>query len=315
MERDAKQSKEIDAIHLVSVVIVSWNRMEDIRRCLESIQRSTYPSIEVIVVDNNSTDGTVEMLESDFPQVRVIANAENRGACAARNQGFAAAKGDYIVILDDDSEIGTDCLPQVVERFDQKKDIGVLTFKIVRTHDGGVSTQGMKGEVCAFWGCGAAFRRGVVQQAGGFREELFVFCEEYDLSVRLLNHGFKILYCPDIVSVQHVTTDSDRHTNRRAMLWTRNYLWVYSIYFPWVKSIVFCIRAMAAVLNASIKQRTLPGFIRGLWHGVWGLPRVLRNRQRIRRVTSDFLWNPDTLPDQYNKPLYRKLLRKLRSLW
>ena len=300
---------------LVSVIVVSWNRKEDLRCCLESVKRSPYPHIEIIVVDNGSSDKTVDMLKTDYPQVRIIANNENRGACAARNQGFAAAKGDYIVILDDDSEIEPDCFDLVVEQFSVRDDVGVLAFKIVNMPDRRVSTEGMKGEVAAFWGGGAAFRKGVVQQAGGFREELFVFCEEYDLSVRILDFGHKILYCPDIVSVQHVTADADRHTNNRAMLWTRNYLWVYSNYFPWVKSIVFCIRAMAAVLNSSIKQRTLPGFIRGLWHGVWGLSRVLKNRQRIRRITSDFLWNPDTLPDQYNKPLYRKLLRKLRLLW
>ncbi len=89
----------------VSIVIPTWNRKNDLGKCLTSINKLNYPSIEVIVVDNGSSDGTREMLQNEYPDIKVISNENNLGAPYARNQGILVSSGDYIWFLDNDTEI------------------------------------------------------------------------------------------------------------------------------------------------------------------------------------------------------------------
>jgi len=84
-------------------VVVNWNRKELLRACLASLERQTGVEFETIVVDNGSTDGSAEMAEREFGRC-VIRNAENRGFCAANNQGIAAARGEFIALLNNDAE-------------------------------------------------------------------------------------------------------------------------------------------------------------------------------------------------------------------
>src|SRR6516165_7897845 len=90
----------------VSVIIVNWNTCDLLRQCLLSVFTPT-PSIdfEVIVVDNGSTDGSVEMVRREFGQVKILANEENRGFAAANNQAIAIANGRYILLLNSDTII------------------------------------------------------------------------------------------------------------------------------------------------------------------------------------------------------------------
>src|SRR5580692_7284202 len=94
----------------VSVVVVSYNRREQVRGLLESVYRGDLVPDEVIVVDNASRDGTVEMLARDFPRVRVIANRENFMGSHAVNQGIAAATGEFVYATADDNVIDPKCL-------------------------------------------------------------------------------------------------------------------------------------------------------------------------------------------------------------
>jgi GT2 family glycosyltransferase len=87
----------------LSIVIVSWNVADDLQKCLASIYKYIYLDFEVIVVDNNSTDNTVEMLKKDYPDVRVILNKKNMGFAAANNDAINIAKGKYLLILNPDT--------------------------------------------------------------------------------------------------------------------------------------------------------------------------------------------------------------------
>ena len=107
----------------LSVVIVSWNVCSLLRRCLHSILNPRSPTcnlqspisnLEVIIVDNASTDGSVEMVRAEFPSVHLIANADNRGFPAANNQGLAVAQGRHIFLLNSDTEVVGDALTTMV---------------------------------------------------------------------------------------------------------------------------------------------------------------------------------------------------------
>lgn len=116
----------------ISVIIVSWNVKSLLEKCLESIFRHASPSspqpspragegvlFEVTVVDNASTDGTIEMVREKFPQVRFIANAKNKGFASANNQGIKIASGKYILLLNPDTELTENSLKKVFDKMEQ----------------------------------------------------------------------------------------------------------------------------------------------------------------------------------------------------
>lgn len=94
----------------LSILVVSWNDWPKLRLCLTSIMRSALPRAEIIVVDNNSTDGTAERVQAEFPSVRLIRNAQNIGHTRAVNQSFSLATGEYILLLDSDTELRPNCI-------------------------------------------------------------------------------------------------------------------------------------------------------------------------------------------------------------
>ncbi len=116
----------------ISIIIVSWNVRDLLKKCLESVLLySQGVDYEIIVVDNASTDGTVEMMRQDFPQVRLIANQENKGFAAANNQGIKEAKGEYILLLNPDTEFIENSLEKIVAKMQSDEKIGVLGCKLL----------------------------------------------------------------------------------------------------------------------------------------------------------------------------------------
>ena len=110
----------------ISIIIVSWNVSDLLDACLRSIEKWIGKiSLEVIVVDNNSTDGTVEMLQRDHPIVKVIANSTNRGFAAANNQGIIESRGEYVLLLNPDTELRSTVLETMLAFFQAHPPAGV----------------------------------------------------------------------------------------------------------------------------------------------------------------------------------------------
>jgi GT2 family glycosyltransferase len=108
---------------LISIILVNWNGANDLPRCLDSIFRQTYRSIEVIVVDNGSTDDSLDLLRK-YPDLILLRNETNRGFSMANNQAIARAGGDWIFLLNVDAWMAPDCLHRLMERVLQEEPIG-----------------------------------------------------------------------------------------------------------------------------------------------------------------------------------------------
>ena len=116
----------------VSVVIVSWNTRDILRGCLSSIYEETKNvSIEVFVVDNNSNDGSSDMVRAEFPRVKLIENERNRGFAAASNQGMQLASGRYTLLLNPDTIILEDAISRCVQYADHHPDVGVVGCQVL----------------------------------------------------------------------------------------------------------------------------------------------------------------------------------------
>ena len=246
----------------ISVAVINWNRRDYLRACLESLTRQRHADFEVIVVDNGSRDGSLEMLRAEFasrPDFRliVIANTVNHGFCAANNQAFAAACGSFVALLNNDAEAGPDFLAALRGAFDQAPDIGMAAAKVLVYEDprridkvghliypdgqnrgrgtGQIDQGQFDRQKEALWpdGCAALYRRAMLDEVGGFDEEFFAYADDAELGLRARIAGWTCLYAPGAVVRHHRGATLGLNSAKRLMLIERNRVLLVVKLFPW----------------------------------------------------------------------------------
>ncbi len=216
----------------ITFLIAAYNRRDVLLGTLGQLGRCGLPaeSFETIVVDNASTDGTARAVATAFPDVILIRESVNRGACA-KNAGLPIARGRYVVFLDDDSYPLPGSIARMIRYFESDPSLGAAVFD-VQLPDGSRECSAYPN---VFIGCGTGFRRRALAQVGGLPEDFFMQAEEYDLSLRLLAGGWKVHRFDDL-HVLHLKTPTARKSTRTTRLDVRNNLTLIGRYFPdrWV---------------------------------------------------------------------------------
>ena len=246
---------------MVSVVVINWNRCALLRACLESLAGQTHGDFEVIVVDNGSGDGSralVDQMARDYPvPLRLIANPENRGFCAANNQGFAASESEFVALLNNDAEAAPEWLSSLEQVIRTSGEVGMVASKILVWEDprridkvghliypdgqnrGRGSGQLDEGQFdCveeALWpdGCAAMYRRAMLDEVGVFDEDFFAYADDADLGLRARLAGWKCLYAPGAVVRHHRGATLGLDSARRLILIERNRVLLVVKLFPW----------------------------------------------------------------------------------
>ncbi len=282
---------------LVSYVIVTHNRAAELREALESVARQSFAPSEIVVVDNGSTDATLEVVSafalsrSDVVYRRLDRNV---GPSVGRNLAFESAKGQILINLDDDSTlIGDDAPRLIVERFSRDPSIGVLAFKVIApsgdmrpkefpTFDRSLDPD-QEFDTTYFCGAGAALRRDVFEEVGGYLPQFFIGLEELELSLRILDAGYRIVYFPQVVVIHKKTTLArlpmaefvTRELQNRFEMNVRHLPWHY------VAS-----QQIIRVGHAFILLRGNPlPLVRNAWWCIRNLPRLTKVRRRLRPET------------------------------
>jgi len=221
----------------VSFIISTFNRREALLQTLGVLAGpagGSNPS-EIIVIDNASRDGTADAAARQFPGVRMLRQAVNRGPCA-KNLGLPLARGEFIVFLDDDSFPESGSIDRMVRHFADHPRLGAAAFDVRLT--GG--TQEASAYPDVFVGCGVGLRADALAEVGGLPEDFFMQAEEYDLSLRLLDAGWEIRRFEDLC-VRHLKSPQARMPARTMRLDVRNNLTLIGRYFPdgWVRPFAF----------------------------------------------------------------------------
>lgn len=203
----------------VTVIILNTNELQHLKTCLPSVLSQTYPNYEVLVVDNASTDGSIDFIKKYSPGVKVIQNKENLGYAAGNNVGFEHATGKYIAVLNPDTEVDKNWLSELIKPLEQNPKIGLTTSKILIYNSRGIvnacgniahftgldfcrglgesSTNYSKPEfVGAISGCAFLIRRELLHQMGGFDPDFFIYLEDVDMSWRARLAGYSIFFVP-----------------------------------------------------------------------------------------------------------------------
>jgi len=299
---------------VASVVLVTWNSAQHLPRCLDAIAQQSWPDVELIVVDNASTDGSADRA--------TIRNDTNRGFAAAVNQGLAVARGELVLLCNPDAFLEPDYLSRIIEALDQAgESFGMATGKLLSANDSNVidskgirmtrtgrhfdieqgkpnnSTTQQPSEVFGVSGAAAIYRmsflRDVAIDGEAFDEDFFTYREDADIAWRGRLFGWRALYVPGAVAhhVRTVTPEKRRQLSpvvnmhgvkNRFLLRLKNeglYLALRNAPFELTRDVI----AIAATLT--IERTSLPAFS-WLWRN---RKRVLAKRRAIqsRRRVSD----------------------------
>jgi GT2 family glycosyltransferase len=278
----------------VSIAILNYQRREALRRALQAAQSQEYP-VEILAVDNASTDGSAEMVRDEFPGVRLVQLPENIAA-AARNAGVAAARGDIVLTLDNDVLLATPHdVTTALRVFARHPRAAVVNFMIF----------GPDGRLCRRDWChprdadawsesefltdyvlegASACRRDAFLAAGGYWPPLFIGHEGWDLGFRLLDAGHELVYTPEI-RVHHMVDTSVRPSSRIYYTFVRNAVWVALRNLPVSAATGAIARDLALMGFASARAGQLAAYRRGLVDAVRGAPAALATRRPLAHAT------------------------------
>ncbi|MHB1049607.1 MAG: glycosyltransferase family 2 protein [Bacteroidota bacterium] len=246
---------------LVTVNILSFNRKDDLRVTLTKVYEQDYKNIEVIVVDNASSDGTVEMVKSEFPSVLLIEMKKNVGI-AGWNEGFKASSGQYILVLDDNAFPANNAIHLGIQeiRSSAFQPVGCIALNIIdpRTKDPWISrwqssTQDKTITYPVFVGCAVLFDMTRINKHSIMPIHYFLYQHELPVSAEIHRLGLRIVFNPKIMAY-HTFTDSIEPNTFRDRLVLQNNLYFILEEIPYWISILYALQVIIFYLLRSMRR-------------------------------------------------------------
>lgn len=305
---------------LFSIIIPNWNGKHFLDDCLNSLRTQTYQQIEVIIVDNASTDDSQTYIKEHYPEVILIELSENQGFTGACNIGMEAATGNIISLLNNDTEVDPNWVTEIVSAFDRHEDVGMIASKMLlfekRDHihttgdffttDGRAGNRGVweidtgqyDTEDYVFSACGgsSAYRKSMLDKIGLLDNDYFFLLEDVDLAWRAQLAGYRVLYVPTAIVYHHLSATGGGAT--ASFHDGRNSIWIVVKNLPhslWGKyGWQITKRQFSIVWEASRAWRgkAARARLRGVATGIRTLPSALRKRRHIqsmKTVSDDYI--------------------------
>jgi GT2 family glycosyltransferase len=278
---------------LVTVNILSYNRKDELRNTLTKVYEQDYKNIEVIVVDNASTDGSPEMVEREFPEVKLIRLKENIGI-AGWNKGFEEAKGEYVLVLDDDSYPHNKSIINGLEIFKKDLKIGIVAFNILNSTFNFYETLNWHQKPFAFVGCGALFSAKYLRDVGNFDENIFIYLNELELTARFLDKGYEIFFCNEC-HIVHAQSFNSRGNAKNPFaskyryehfFWSMTYFLLTKFSFPYV--IFIYLKWLLNRFLIAVKNVWIFLFFKQVFITSKKFPVIIHNRKPLRKGVQKF---------------------------
>ncbi len=241
---------------LVSAIVVNHDGAHLLEACLDSLFAQTWPRLEVLVVDNGSSDGSVDLVESRYgDRVRLVRLEENRGFAGGTNAALPHLRGELVAFLNNDARAEPDWLERMVEAMQADAGVGMCACKILlegaevidkaghlifldgqnRGRGTGQPDDGRfdePGEALFPDGCAALYRRRLLEETGGLDEDFFAYADDADLGLRARWLGWECQYVPDAVVRHRQSATTGPHALQKVYWVERNRLWLAAKNFP-----------------------------------------------------------------------------------
>ncbi len=278
---------------LISVVFLNYNRKEILRKCILDALALDWPYLEWIVVDNASSDGSADMVENEFGGSVHVIRRDVNSVTTARNEGFRAAKGEYIFSLDNDILLpDKQVLHKGIALFKEYPEVGLLAFRIGDPQNAGQYLHEHWWHPVPFElgrdrffftsyfpEAAALIRSEAIHRTGGYDELFFMGVEQGDLALKLLREGFLILYCPNLCGIEvEVRGQLALQKSRIHYLNMRNKLWIVWKHYPLGRGFCYALGRMAASALRSLRNGWVGYFLKGLKDGIFA-PREIRQQR------------------------------------
>ncbi|WP_333492551.1 glycosyltransferase family 2 protein [Paenibacillus timonensis] len=303
----------------VTIQIVTYNSADDIEECLNAVRQQSYPTEEIIVIDNASTDGTADRVRAFIEQnkannVRFVRNPSNIGFAPAHNQGIRLTQSDYVLVLNPDVQLGTEYVERLVEVMEQRPEVGSATGLLILksspdiVDSTGLSMNGIwravdrgagesagqwseSGEVFGVSGAAAMYRRAMIDEisiAGEFfDEDFFAYKEDVDVAWRANLLGWKAYYCAEAVAThERGWKKGSRHSQPlfiRQYSYINRYKMIYKNLsgYRWIQSLP---KLLAYELASNGYMLLREPKVLGAWKGfIHKLPELREKRQGIKK--------------------------------
>jgi len=256
--------KKVITLIQLSVIIPNYNGIRFLKTCFDSLNTQKGQTVlkEVIIVDNNSSDNSVEFMKKNYPQFILIENSDNLGFARAINQGIEVSSGEYVFVLNNDIELEKDCINNLLECIKQDSSIFAASAKMIQYYERGkIDDAGDEYTILGwtkrvgygnpatkynksrniFSACAGAaiYKKSILDKIGYFDENFFAYMEDVDIGYRARIHGFQNIYCPEAV-VYHVGsgTSGSRYNDFKIKLAARNNIYVPYKNMPWPQLII-----------------------------------------------------------------------------
>jgi len=295
---------------LVSIIIVNWNGRSLLDECLRALEAQTYRNFEVIFVDNGSKDDSLAFVREKYPSVITVALESNKGFTGGNIAGYQIAKGDHIVLLNNDACLFERWLEYMVAALESDPHIGMCSSKIIISGTRLIDSVG-DSFTTAFTGtkfgeheeeskytarnfisgaCAAAvvYKREMLREIGFLDDDFFLNHEDTDLNMRAWLAGWRCLFVPEAVAYHKVSASIGTLSDTSVYYFARNNEWV------WLKNVP--LKYMICNLHQRIlyefaffgyfcvaKNKWRP-FFRGKYDAIKGIPVMLKKRRDIQAL-------------------------------
>jgi GT2 family glycosyltransferase len=305
---------------LISIVVLNYNGKEHLDDCLKSLKALKYPNFEVIVVDNGSTDGSVNFVRKFFKWVRIVENEENLGFCEGNNRGYKASKGKYVVLLNNDTVVEPEWLSEMMKIIEKNESIGACACKVKLFSErnlfnsagieldvyGFAFSRGLpcrnnyeqdKGqydkieEVFSSYGAAMMVRKSAIKRVGFLNPDFKMWFEEIDFCWRLRLAGYKIFYVPTAIVYHKLfsTQKTSVFSKKQKFFLERNRLrTLLQNYGAWMLARVlpfYTVLKISEVLMYLIFRKfdDASATISGIFSTILSLPKIIKVRTHVQR--------------------------------
>lgn len=272
---------------LVTINILSFNRKNELLNTLQKVYEQNYKNIEVIVVDNASTDGTEEMIRKEFPHLFFVGLKENIGI-SGWNEGFKLSNGEFILVLDDDSYPMENTIKEGVENLLRNNAAGAVAFCISNKNRNEIETKNFPENPNYFIGCGALIRKEVVTKIGGYSRDIFIYNNELDFGIRLYNAGYNIIYLGNSVVVHDQNPAVRKNPVTSEFYYYNNFLSYFIFLILNINSYNLIISLIRLIINRLIiclKFPYLNSWLKALYISAKSLKKLKKHKNNISRKT------------------------------
>lgn len=279
----------------VTVVIPNYNGIKYIRNCMDSLRNQTEKPFEVLVVDNGSKDGSLEILQEEYPEARVIALKENTGFCHAVNLGIRESKTPYVILLNNDTIVKAGFVSSLVKAVEEREDIFSVSAQMLSMEDENILDGAGDGYCILGWAyargkgrqaneyskkieifsaCGGAaiYRKDIIEQIGYFDERHFAYLEDVDIGYRARIYGYRNMYEPT-AKVIHAgsAVSGSRYNEFKTKLSSSNTAYVAIKNLPFLLLVLHVpFLLLGCLVKTTFFARKKMGilYIKGFWRGV-----------------------------------------------